>query len=273
MNWVGVSKKFWIMGILNVTPDSFYDGGRYQRKEKALEKAFQLIEAGADIVDIGGESTRPGSDCVNTDEELRRVVPVIRRLAKESSIPISIDTTKADVAERAIEAGAVMVNDISGFQMDPRMVKVVAQSKIKCVLTHMQGTPKEMQVNPVYQDVKSDILAFFKNQIEMACSQGVQFEQIMVDPGIGFGKNVSHNLEILRSIDLFLTLGCPVMIGASRKSFIGKILGCSDPQDRLEGSLAAAISAYLKGATYFRVHDVLETKRALKMVSEIMSVS
>src|SRR3989338_4352452 len=262
--------KFYVVGILNVTPDSFYDGGRYSLEDKAFEHALSLIEEGADILDVGGESTRPGSERVDCQEEIKRVIPVIERLAKEGRVPVSIDTTKSDVARRAMEAGASMVNDISGFMMDPKMASVVAQGKAQVVLSHIQGTPKEMQKKPVYENVTQDVIGFFKKQMETAFQQGVLKDQIILDPGIGFGKTVEHNLQILREFDLFLELGRPLMIGTSRKSFIGRLQKDRGPEDRLTGSLMTAAWAFQKGATYFRVHDVCETKRALTMMTELM---
>ena len=257
-----------IMGILNVTPDSFYDGGR----GNVIDHALKLINEGAHIIDVGGESTRPGAKKVSQQEELDRVIPVISRLAKESLVKISIDTTKAEVARQALEVGASIINDVSGFTMDPAIVKVAAHHKATVILTHIQGTPRTMQQNPTYQDVVKEVYAFFKQQLSFALSQGCQFSQFILDPGIGFGKTLEHNLQILNSIDTFLSLECPLLVGVSRKSFIGKIQNDSDPHQRLSGSLSAAVWAYLKGVTYFRVHDVLETKRALNVVKEINSI-
>ena len=262
--------KFYVVGILNVTPDSFYDGGRYSVEDKAFERALKMLEEGADILDVGGESTRPGSERVESQEEMRRVVPIIERLAKEGSVPLSIDTTKSEVAQRAIEAGASIVNDISGFTMDSKMPSLVAEKKVQVILSHIQGTPKDMQKNPVYENVTRDIMAFFKKQMDLGLEKGVLKDQIILDPGIGFGKTVEHNLQILRELDLFLELGRPLMVGTSRKSFIGKLQKDREPETRLAGSLTTAAWAYQKGATYFRVHDVSDTKRALTLMVQLM---
>jgi len=260
--------KFYVVGILNVTPDSFYDGGRYNAKDKAYEQALKLIEEGADILDVGGESTRPGSEAVECQEEIGRVIPVIERLTQEG-FSVSVDTTKSKVAQRAIEAGACLVNDISGFTMDPQMAAVIAQEKVQVVLSHIQGTPKDMQKNPLYGNVTQDVMAFFKKQMDFGFKQGLSKEQIILDPGIGFGKTLEHNLQILRELDLFLELGRPLMIGTSRKSFIGKIQKDNGPHERLAASLVTSAWALQKGATYFRVHDVRETQRALTMMSQL----
>ncbi|MBI3019567.1 MAG: dihydropteroate synthase [Deltaproteobacteria bacterium] len=262
--------KFYVVGILNVTPDSFYDGGRYHVEEKAFERALKMVEEGADILDVGGESTRPGSKRVECQEEIKRVIPVIERLAREVCVPLSIDTTKSEVAQRAIGAGASLVNDISGFTMDPQMPSVVSKGKVNVILSHIQGTPKDMQKNPMYENVTRDIMAFFKKQMDLGLEKGISKDKIILDPGIGFGKSVEHNLQILREFDLFLELGRPLMIGTSRKSFIGKIQKDRGPEERLAGSLMTAAWAYQKGATYFRAHDVCETKRALTMAAQLM---
>ncbi|HBQ20517.1 MAG: dihydropteroate synthase [Deltaproteobacteria bacterium GWA2_38_16] len=263
--------QFYIVGILNVTPDSFYDGGRYTGLDQSLKRAEQMIEEGADVLDVGGESTRPGSERISQEEEIKRVIPVIEMLSKRCSVPISIDTYKAEVAKQALEAGATWVNDISGLTMDKHMGEVVSQKNAKVVITHLLGTPKDMQLEPVYQNVVEDIRVFFKKQLNLAKEYGVDIKNIILDPGIGFGKTVEHNLVILNHLSSFLTLGCPLMVGTSRKSFIGKILKDKGPEDRLAGSLATAVYGLFKGVTYFRVHDVLETKRALTVMSHILS--
>ena len=260
---------FSIMGILNVTPDSFYDGDRYRSIHRATDRAHEMIEEGADIVDVGGESTRPGALGISEEEEIRRVIPVIERLAKETPVTLSVDTTKAEVARRAIDAGATMVNDVSGFQMDQRMADVIAGSGVRTVLTHMRGVPRDMQKQPKYENVTQEVYRFFKAQVSWAVSKGVAFDRFILDPGIGFGKTVVHNLELLRSLDSFSDLEMPLLIGLSRKSFIGKIQQDAGPQERLSGSLAAAVIAYLHGVRFFRVHDVLETKKALTIASAI----
>lgn len=267
-------RSYEIVGILNVTPDSFYDGGRFFSKEKAIDRAYQLIDEGADMIDVGGESTRPGSERISAEDECGRVIPVIEYLAPRIPVPISIDTTKSAVARAAIDAGADVVNDISGLTMDPAMVGVISGSRVRYVLTHIQGTPKEMQERPSYQNVIQEICDFFKKKIAFAEQNGIGSERLILDPGIGFGKTVLHNLEILRSLKTFLNLGLPLLIGTSRKSFIGHLLNDlvndSGPGDRLSGSLASAVWSYVQGVRFFRVHDVLETKKALKFCDAVM---
>ncbi|MDZ7370319.1 MAG: dihydropteroate synthase [candidate division KSB1 bacterium] len=249
------------MGILNVTPDSFYDGGRYADPQAAVEQAMRLSEQGADILDVGGESTRPGSETVPEEEELRRVLPVIEHIAARLDLPISIDTRKAAVAKAALAAGAEIINDISGSTYDPRMAELAAESGAGLVLMHIQGEPKTMQLQPQYDDVVEDILRELEARIAAVQAAGVKREQIVVDPGIGFGKTLQHNLEILRRLEEFRRLEQPLLIGPSRKSFIGRILDLP-PEERLEGTLAAvAISVFL-GACIVRVHDVRAAKRA-----------
>ena len=267
----GLGRRTLVMGILNVTPDSFFDGGKFFRLESALEHARRLIREGADIIDIGGESSRPGAQPIPEEEELRRVIPVIRALRQESSVPISIDTYKASVAEAALEAGANIVNDISALRFDGRMVEVVARAGVPVVLMHMRGEPRTMQQNPVYTDVVREIKEFFAERIAFARAHGI--EQILIDPGIGFGKTVAHNLEILRRLGEFRELGCPILIGVSRKSFIGRLCGTEEnplpPSERLEGTIASNVIAVLNGAQIVRVHDVAAHKRALAIVDAI----
>jgi dihydropteroate synthase len=251
-----LSEKTLIMGILNVTPDSFSDGGLYLDTQKAVERALRMEEEGADILDIGGESTRPGSEPVPLEEELRRVIPVIEALSGRLSIPISIDTYKAEVAKRAIEAGASVVNDISGLRFDPKMAEVVAEYDVGVVIMHIKGTPKDMQRDPHYDDLFGEITEYLKESIKLAKEQGVQEERIVVDPGIGFGKRPEHNLQIIKHLDRFTTLGRPVLVGPSRKSFIGLILGGVPPSERLEGTASAVAISVLNGASIVRVHDV-----------------
>jgi len=263
-----LGKRALIMGVLNVTPDSFYDGGRYDNFNKAVEHGFQMVEQGADIIDIGGESSRPGAKPVEEKEELERVIPVIKKLASRVKVPISIDTYKSRVAKKAIDAGATMVNDISALRMDEAMANIVRSSKVPVCLMHMQGTSRNMQKNPKYKDVVSEIFTFFRERIDFCEQAGIEVEKTIVDPGIGFGKTVLHNLEILRNLDQFKSLGRPIMIGVSRKSFIGKVLQV-EPEERLEGSLASAMWCMIKGASILRVHDVKETKKAVKMLEAI----
>lgn len=257
-----------VMGILNVTPDSFYDGGRYTSIGDAVSQAKKMVADGAGILDVGGESTRPGSEAISVEEEVGRVVPVIKELAGELEVPISIDSYKPEVVSKAIDAGASMVNDVNGLRSDG-MAKLVAESGLPVVLMHMQGTPRNMQDNPSYKDVVSDIKAFFEERIEYAKSKGVQPGQIILDPGIGFGKTLAHNLEILKRLSEFTELGFPLLIGASRKSMIGDILHVP-PEKRLSGSLAVAVASIMNGASILRVHDVAETVRAARVADAIV---
>jgi dihydropteroate synthase len=250
------------MGVVNVTPDSFSDGGAHLAPGDAIAAARRMIEEGAAIVDIGGESTRPGAEPVGVDEELRRVEPVLAAVAGE--IAVSIDTAKSEVAHRALELGAEMVNDVTALRADPRMVGVVAESGAYVCLMHMQGEPRTMQANPTYDDVVSDVAAFLEERIGFAVEAGVAEDRILVDPGIGFGKTVEHNFELIRRLDELTTLGRPIVVGFSRKSSLGRILG--DPQATtgpLSASIAAAVAAYERGATILRVHDVREHVEAL----------
>lgn len=255
-----------VIGIMNVTPDSFYDGGKYNSVEKALQHAQSLVSGGADILDLGGQSTRPGALPISAEAECERVIPVIHAIRKSVSTPISIDTFHSQVAKRCLEAGATLVNDVSGFH-DPHMIDVIADHKASVIVNHMQGTPVSMQQKPHYENVVHEIYTFFQDKLERLSSKGISKEQIILDPGIGFGKNLSHHFEIFNSLKTFLSLGCSLMIGASRKSFIGKIVADQGPEDRLGGSLGAVAWAYLQGVRYFRVHDVKETKQALAVLS------
>ncbi len=251
----------WIMGVLNVTPDSFSDGGKFSNVEEAVAHGMRMAEEGADIIDIGGESTRPGSASISVDEELGRVIPVIEELVKITEIPISIDTSKPEVAEAGIDAGASMINDITGLA-DERMMKLAAERDVPVVIMHMSGTPTDMQKDPNYDDVVYDIIDIFMERVARAVEQGVSRNNIIIDPGIGFGKTLDHNLQILKRLSEFKILGLPILVGASRKSFIGKLQG-TDEDERLEGSVAAAIISAMNGADIVRVHDVKETKMAL----------
>jgi len=253
-----------IMGIVNVTPDSFSDGGQFFDADAALQQALSLVREGAAIVDVGGESTRPGSDWVSLDEELRRVLPLVEALAGRTGVPISVDTTKAEVARRALAAGAEMINDVTALRGDPAMADVVAESGRPVCLMHMLGRPKTMQEHPHYDDVVSEVLAFLEERMAFAVSRGVQEEQILIDPGIGFGKTVEHNLALLRHLGRFAELGRPVLLGASRKRFLGAILG-NEPERRAIGTVATTVLGIQAGAHVFRVHDVRPNFEALRV--------
>jgi dihydropteroate synthase len=256
------------MGVVNVTPDSFFDGGVNLQPQDAIAAARRMAEEGAAIVDVGGESTRPGSDGVSLDEELRRVEPVLEGLAGE--LPVSIDTSKAEVARRALALGAEMVNDVTALRADPELAGVVAEAGAYLCLMHMLGGPRTMQAEPRYDDVAAEIAAFLEERLRFAVGAGVQEELICLDPGIGFGKTVDHNFELVRRLDVLLGLGRPVVIGFSRKSSLGRILG--DPERTtgpLAASLAAAVAAYERGATILRVHDVRETVEALAVAKAV----
>jgi dihydropteroate synthase len=255
-----------IMGIVNVTPDSFSDGGRYFDLESALAHAKQLVEAGADILDVGGESSRPGSDPISLHEELRRVVPVVEALAGSCGVPVSIDTTKPDVAAECLRHGARIVNDIGGLR-DPEMVLVTSCHNASVVIMHMRGTPKTMQRAPAYRDVVGEVKQFLAERVAVAKRSGVR--DICVDPGLGFGKTAAHNFEILRRLDEFQSIACPVLLGPSRKSFLGTSKGRLEVGERLEGTLAAVVIAVLKGASVVRVHDVGACRRALQVADAV----
>jgi len=258
-----------LMGVLNVTPDSFSDGGKFFKLEEAIKQGLKLTEEGVDMIDIGGESTRPGSEPVTIEEELRRVIPVIEELTKRIKIPISIDTYKSKVAKEALDSGASMVNDISGLRYDPEMKKVVAKYDVPVVLMHIQGTPKNMQENPRYDNLLEEIKNYLSESISIAEEAEIDENKIIIDPGIGFGKTLEDNLKILKNLVEFKSLGRPIMIGVSRKSFIGKILDLPT-DERLEGSLASMAVAIMNGANILRVHDVKESKRVAKLVDAIL---
>jgi dihydropteroate synthase len=256
-----------VMGIVNVTPDSFSDGGLYLEPEKAIAHGRALAEAGADVLDVGGESTRPGSEGVALDEELARVVPVVEGLAEVA--PVSIDTTKSAVAEAAIAAGASMVNDVSALRGDPAMAPVCAGSGVELVLMHMLGSPRTMQQDPRYGDVVSEVLGFLKERVRTAEDAGIARKRIWVDPGIGFGKTVEHNLELLRATPEFVATGLPVLVGPSRKAFIGRLDAGADEADRIGGTIAACLAAMGGGAAMVRVHDVREVVQAVRIAAAI----
>lgn len=257
------------MGVLNVTPDSFSDGGKFFDLEKAVAHARKMVEEGADFIDVGGESTRPGSDPVPVEEEIRRVVPVIERLTKEISVPISIDTYKSAVARAALDAGAVIINDISGLTFDQEMIPTAAQYGASVVIMHIKGSPKTMQQNPEYDDVVQEVAEYLRSQAAKAETSGVK--QIIIDPGIGFGKKLNHNLDIIKQLREFNRPGYPLLVGPSRKSFIGTLLDLPAEQ-RLEGTAAAVTACILNGANIVRVHDVKEMKRVATMADALKSI-
>jgi len=257
-----------VMGVVNVTPDSFSDGGVNLDPDAAAASARRMVAEGAAIVDVGGESTRPGSDGVDTDEELRRIVPVLERLG--GGVPLSVDTAKAEVARRALALGAELVNDVTALRGDPDLAGVAAEADAYVCLMHMRGEPRTMQADPRYEDVASEVAAFLEERLAFAVAQGIREERVCLDPGIGFGKTAEHNLELVRRLDVLLALGRPVVVGFSRKSSLGRILG--DPRARtgpLSASLAAAVAAYERGATILRVHDVRQHVEALKVAQAV----
>jgi len=261
--------KTWLMGVLNVTPDSFSDGGLFFEKENALRKGLELVAEGAEIIDIGGESARPGAEPIAVDEELRRVLPVLRELRKRTDVLISVDTTKAEVARASLEEGADIINDISALRFDPQMAKLIFERKVPCVLMHMKGTPKTMQISPFYQDVVEEVKSFLRERIEFAKSCGIETPRIIIDPGIGFGKRLEDNLVLLNNLEVFEELNQPLLVGVSRKSFIGKILNLP-PEQRLEGTIASVVICIQKGAHILRVHDLKEVKRAIAVAEAIL---
>src|SRR4030043_1379154 len=263
-----LGKRTLLMGVLNVTPDSFSDGGLFFDKEKAIAHGIRMVEEGADVIDIGGESTRPGSKPLELEEELRRIIPVIESLAKEVDVPISIDTYKSTGAQRAIEAGAEMINDISGLHFDPGLAQVAAKEDAPLVLMHIRGTPETMQKDVHYDSLFSEILQYLKDSIQRAESAGLDPRQIIIDPGIGFGKTVKDNLLIIKNLHEFRILGKPILLGTSRKSFIGKILN-TEVEDRLEGTLSSIAIGVLNGAHIIRSHDVHQAKKAITVADAI----
>lgn len=265
-----LGEKTLVMGVLNITPDSFSDGGLFLEPAKAIEHGLLMAEQGADIIDVGGESSRPGADAVPLDEELRRVIPVIAGLASRLEIPLSVDTSKAQVAEQAIEAGAQMINDISGLNFDPQMPAVAARFDTPLIIMHIKGNPKTMQQAPHYDNVMGEIIASLREEIERAEQHGVDPHQVIVDPGIGFGKRVQDNLSILNRLDELAVLERPILIGTSRKSFIGAVLNQTVDQ-RAIGTLATVAVSVLKGAHIVRVHDVPAIRQTAAMVDAIIN--
>ena len=276
---LALGQRTLIMGVVNVTPDSFSDGGRFFSPDRAIAQAKRLVEEGADILDIGGESTRPFSDPVGESEETDRVLPVIEGLAGQVAIPISIDTTKATVARQAVAAGATMINDVSALRSDPEMAATTARCRVPIILMHMKGTPKTMQVKPIYEDLLTDIMTFLSDAMNRAMVAGVQRSGIILDPGIGFGKTIGHNLQLIRDLDRFHELDAPLLVGPSRKMFIRHLL--KDPSEKdmdplsvdvARGTQAAVAAAAMKGIHIVRVHDVARTRTTLAVVDAITSV-
>ncbi|MHB8513073.1 MAG: dihydropteroate synthase [Actinomycetota bacterium] len=264
-----LSGRTHVMGIINVTPDSFSDGGSFYEASLAIDHGLRLADEGADILDVGGESTRPGAAPVDQDEEIRRTAHVVEALASKTGLPISIDTTKSSVARAALDNGAMILNDVSAARFDPLMLELAATRKAPIVLMHMQGEPRTMQTNPTYDDVVEDVRSFLHQRCSAAMNAGIPREQIIVDPGIGFGKTVEHNLRLLNRLDRIADLGFAVLSGPSRKSFIGKVLGGASVDERLEGTAAAIAISIARGASIIRVHDVRAMVRVARMTDAI----
>jgi dihydropteroate synthase len=264
-------KRTKIMGIINVTPDSFSDGGRFLSEEAVVAQVGEMIEAGVDVIDIGGESTRPFSEPVPPEDELHRVIPAIQAIRRHFSVPLSIDTTKAMVARAALEEGADLINDISSFRFDPQMITLARESGAPVIIMHMKGTPRNMQVLPVYRNVVAEITSFFQERIDWAEARGVSSERLIVDPGIGFGKTIDHNLTILKHLSELQSLGCPILVGHSRKAFIGKTIGIEAADQRDEASAVLSALCAASGAAFLRVHDVRRTVQAVRLQEAIAS--
>ncbi len=262
-----------IMGILNVTPDSFSDGGKFLNPDEAVAQGLKMIAEGAGIIDIGGESTRPGAEPVSDEGQIERVVPVIQDLRRQTETPISIDTTSSKVAQTALEAGAAIINDISALRFDGQMAKLAAREGVPVILMHIQGKPRTMQTNPTYKDVVQDVKAFLNERIEYAVAAGIKRSQIVIDPGFGFGKTLEHNLQLFRHISEFLKLNVPVLAGPSRKSFIGKILNITNPSDRIFGTAAAVAWCVAAGVHIVRVHNVREMAQVARIITAIRGTS
>ncbi len=262
-----------IMGILNITPDSFSDGGHFSSTEAALAQAEKLIDAGADILDIGGESTRPFADPVAAEKELQRVIPVIRGIRQNHSIPISIDTTKANVAREALEVGADIINDISALHKDAEMISLVKETTVPVIIMHMQGKPADMQIAPEYQNVIEDILDFFRERIDWITGNGIALDRLIIDPGIGFGKSLQHNLSILKNLKKFSLLGTPVLLGHSRKRFLGDITETAVEEERDLATAVVSALCYTENIAIIRVHDVAATRQALLVTEAIRSAT
>jgi dihydropteroate synthase len=265
---LGGAHRTRVMGVLNVTPDSFSDGGRFSNHDRAVAHGVQMAAEGADLIDIGGESTRPGAEPVPPAEQIARVVPVIERLSAEIGLPLSIDTTSAEVAEKALDAGAQIINDISALRDDPKMARLADERKALVVLMHIQGCPRDMQVNPVYRDVVAEVARFLADRVDAAVDAGIPRERLLIDPGFGFGKLFEHNMVLLRRLDTLCRIGRPVLVGTSRKAMIGRVLDLP-PEERLYGTLATIAAAVQRGASMVRVHDVRPAVHLIKMLAAI----
>lgn len=265
-------KQTYLMGVLNITPDSFSDGGDYNNLEEASQRAATLVEAGADILDIGGQSTRPGAKQISPEEELERVIPIIKRIRKHLNIPISVDTTRAEIAQQAVQAGADIVNDISGGMFDADMLTTVAELEVPIILMHIRGTPETMQQMTDYEDLVGEIIAVLEERLSAAEAAGIARSRLLIDPGIGFGKTAEQNLELLRQLDQFQSLGVPILVGTSRKSFIGKIINQDDPKQRVWGTASTCCAAIAQGADILRVHDLPQMWEVAKVADAIWRV-
>jgi dihydropteroate synthase len=265
-------KQTYLMGVLNITPDSFSDGGDYNDLEAAFQRASALVEAGADILDVGGQSTRPGAKQISPEAELERVIPVIKRIRKHLNVPISVDTTRAEIAQQAVQVGADLVNDISGGTFDTAMLSTVAELEVPIILMHIRGTPETMQQLTDYEDLVGDIIAVLRERIAAAEQAGIARSRLLIDPGIGFGKTAEQNLELLRQLDQFQSLGVPILVGTSRKSFIGKILKQDDPKQRVWGTASTCCAAIAQGADLLRVHDLPEMWEVSRVADAIWRV-
>ena len=265
-------RQTYLMGVLNITPDSFSDGGDYNNLEEASQRAATLVEAGADILDIGGQSTRPGAKQISPEEELERVIPIIKRIRKHLNIPISVDTTRAEIAQQAVRAGADIVNDISGGMFDADMLTTVAELEVPIILMHIRGTPETMQQMTDYEDLVGEIIAVLEERLSAAETAGIARSRLLIDPGIGFGKTAEQNLELLRQLDQFQRLGVPILVGTSRKSFIGKIINQDDPKQRVWGTASTCCAAIAQGADILRVHDLPQMWEVAKVADAIWRV-
>ena len=260
-----------IMGILNVTPDSFSDGGNFSDPTSAVDRALEMVAQGADIIDIGGESTRPAAEPVTGPDEIKRTIPIIKKIREQSDVFLSIDTMKSEVALQAMEAGADIINDVSALEADLKMVEVAAESRAGVVLMHMRGSPKTMQNGPVYGNVVGEVRDYLQTRLNFAVEHGMARERLVIDPGIGFGKTTEHNLELLRNLPELSAMEIPLLVGASRKRFIGELTGRMEPMDRRAGSLGVALWALMRGAHILRAHDVIDTCDACKLVDTLLS--